>query len=150
MTSIEKNYSVTQLGALDQWSSHRFAHAAFPQGVPGKAFTKEKLSLSGMEVSFNHVPSGGAIPFYHRHKANEELYVFLSGRGEMQVDDEIIAIEEGSAVRVAPNGKRAWRNTGNTPLVFLVVQARAGTMSTANISDGEVVPGTVEWKKNAA
>jgi mannose-6-phosphate isomerase-like protein (cupin superfamily) len=98
-----------------------------------------------MEVSFNSVPPHAAIPFYHRHNANEELYLILSGRGEMQVDGETFAVSEGSAVRVAPSGKRAWRNNSNGPLVFVVIQARAGTLPQSDISDGEVVPGDVVW-----
>jgi len=150
MKSTSKNHSATQLGTLDKWINLSFSHAAFPEPVPGKTFLKNDLGLSGMEISFNHVPRGAAIPFYHRHKANEELYVFLSGRGEMQVDDEVIPVSEGSAVRVAPAGKRAWRNTGDASLVFLVIQSRAGTLNQGDISDGEIVPGEVCWKKSAA
>jgi mannose-6-phosphate isomerase-like protein (cupin superfamily) len=150
MTITGRNYAVTQLGRLDQWDRHRFSHAAFPEPVPGKAFVKDELGLTGMEISFNHVPGGGSIPFYHRHHANEELYLFLGGRGEMQVDDEVIPVSEGSAVRVAPPGKRAWRNTGDAPLVFLVIQARAGSLDQSNISDGKMVPGQVVWKTATA
>ncbi len=139
------NYSLTQLGKLGDWAQHSFRHAAFPQPVAGKTFVKDALGLSGMEVSFNHVPRGGAIPFYHRHNANEELYLFLGGKGEMQVDGKTLAVCEGSAVRVAPEGKRAWRNTGDEALVFVVIQARAGTLSQGDISDGAIVPGKVAW-----
>ena len=150
MKSIAQNYAATQLGPIREWARHSFRHAAFPQPVPGKAFIKEDLALSGMEISFNYVPKGGAIPFYHRHKSNEELYVFLSGRGELQVDDVTIPVAEGSAVRVSPAGKRAWRNIGEDALVFLCIQARAGALAQGDISDGEIVPGAVVWKQTAA
>jgi mannose-6-phosphate isomerase-like protein (cupin superfamily) len=145
MANNDKHYTVAQLGALEDWDQHSFTHPAFPEPVPGKTFAKDALGLSGMEVSFNSVPPQSGIPFYHRHHANEELYVFLSGRGEMQVDGETIAVSEGSAVHVAPAGKRAWRNTGDTPLVYLVIQARTGTLAQGDISDGEVMPGDVVW-----
>ncbi len=140
-----KNYAVAHLGKLNDWAKHSFIHSAFPRPVPGKAFVKNDLGLSSMEVSVNNVPANAAIPFYHRHNANEELYLFLSGHGEMQVDGEVIAVTEGSAVRVAPNGRRAWRNTGKDALVFLVIQARAGSLAQGDISDGEIVPGGVVW-----
>lgn len=145
MNNNDKNYSLENLGALSNWSQHAFTHAAFPQPIPGKKFVKDSLGLSGMEISFNSVPAKGAIPFYHKHNANEELYLFLSGHGEVQVDGATLTVSEGSAVRVAPAGKRAWRNTGNGPLVFLVIQARSGTLGKGDISDGEVVPGDVVW-----
>jgi mannose-6-phosphate isomerase-like protein (cupin superfamily) len=145
MSTNGKNYSLENLGTLSHWNQHAFAHAAFPQPIPGKKFIKDSLGLSSMEISFNSVPAQGAIPFYHKHNANEELYLFLSGHGEVQVDGTTIPVSEGSAVRVAPAGKRAWRNTGNGPLVFVVIQARAGTLAKGDISDGEVVPGDIVW-----
>ena len=145
MANNGKHYAVENLGKLSDWGRHSFAHAAFPKPIPGKKFVKDALGLSGMEISFNTVPGHGAIPFYHKHNANEELYLFLSGRGEMQVDGQTIAVSEGSAVRVAPMGKRAWRNTSDGPLVFVVIQARAGTLPQGDISDGEVIPGDVVW-----
>jgi mannose-6-phosphate isomerase-like protein (cupin superfamily) len=63
----------------------------------------------------------------------------------MQVDGQAFAVTEGSAVRVAPAGKRAWRNTGDAPLVFLVIQARAGSLPKGDISDGEALPDAVVW-----
>ncbi len=145
MKSETRNYSVDSVGALSQWGTHHFTHAAFPEPVAGKKFVMEGLGLSGMEVSFNSVPPRAAIPFYHRHRSNEELYIFLAGRGEMQIDGANVAVSEGSVVRVSPAGVRAWRNTGDGNLVFLVAQARAGTLAGGNISDGEAVPGEVQW-----
>lgn len=145
MANNGKQYSVENLGALNSWGRHSFTHSAFPKPIPGKKFVKDALGLSGMEISFNTVPGHGAIPFYHKHNANEELYLFLAGRGEMQVDDQTFAVSEGSAVRVAPAGKRAWRNTSDDALVFVVIQARAGTLPQGDISDGEVISGDVIW-----
>jgi len=96
--------------------------------VDGKVFLREILGLSGMEVSLNALPPGGACSFLHAHKQNEELYVFLSGEGEFQVDGKVFPVEAGSAVRVAPEGMRAWRPTGSEPLSFLVIQVKAGSL----------------------
>jgi mannose-6-phosphate isomerase-like protein (cupin superfamily) len=145
MANNGKNYAVEHLGALKDLGQYSFTHPMLPNAVPGKKFVKDSLVLSGMEISFNMAPPRAGIPFYHKHHSNEELYLFLSGRGEMQVDGETIAVSEGSAVRVSPNGKRAWRNTGEGPMAFVVIQARAGTLAQGDISDGEVVPGDVVW-----
>ncbi|MDA8363791.1 MAG: cupin domain-containing protein [Gammaproteobacteria bacterium] len=144
-----KHYAVAHLGAPGEWAKYSFNHAAFPRPVPGKTFLKDGLGLTGMEVSLNHVPAGTAIPFYHRHHANEELYLFLSGQGEMQVDGKSFPVTEGSAVRVAPEGKRAWRNTGDCALVFVVIQARNKSLPQGDISDGELVSEEVVWPSMA-
>ena len=57
----------------------------------------------------------------HRHKGQEEVYMFISGEGEMQVDDnrfkvakdDIILIEDGEFHRVY--------NTGHLGLYFICV-----------------------------
>lgn len=111
----------------------------------GKVFLKEPLGLTGMEISLGVVPPGASIPFFHRHHQNEETYLFLRGKGEFQVDGRVIRVHEGTAVRVAPAGVRAFRNTGDDGLFYVVVQAKAGTLSQWTGSDGSGVPGEVTW-----
>ena len=38
------------------------------------------LSLTGAEVSVNHLPAGAGVPFVHAHKQNEEIYGILEGK----------------------------------------------------------------------
>ena len=40
-----------------------------------------------------------------------------------------IPISEGSIVRIAPNGKRAFKNTGSNEMLVLCVQYRANSFS---------------------
>ena len=121
------NATSAQFGAPGQWGEHGYTHPRLGE-VKGKVFLREILGLSGMEVSLNALPPGGACSFLHAHKQNEELYVFLSGEGEFQVDGKVFPVEAGSAVRVAPEGMRAWRPTGSEPLSFLVIQVKAGSL----------------------
>ncbi|MEW5850985.1 MAG: cupin domain-containing protein [Myxococcota bacterium] len=128
------NFTVFESGAPATWDRWLFKHPRLP--TKGKSFLREHLGLTGMEVSVNSFPPGATMPFVHRHRVNEELYLFLSGTGEFRVDDAIFPVGEGTVVRVAPGGHRVYRNTGTTPLVFLVVQAPAGKMDTATVEDG--------------
>ena len=58
--------------------------------------------------------SSGAMPIHHSHKKNEEAYISVKGHGqEVQVDDDVIDVKEGSIVRIAPAGKRIWRNNSD-------------------------------------
>jgi mannose-6-phosphate isomerase-like protein (cupin superfamily) len=115
------------------------------RATPGKRFLQEALGLSGMEVSLNALPRGAGTPFVHRHRRNEEVYLFVAGRGQFQVDGETFGVGEGTVVRVSPEGGRALRNVGDGPLVFVVVQAPAGQIGGATISDGELVSPSVSW-----
>ncbi len=83
--------------------------------------------------------------FYHTHKEHEELYFFLSGEGEYQVDGTNIPVKEGSVVRVSPAGKRAVRNTGSTPLTMLCVQYRAAAPGSVTPADGTILADPVKW-----
>ena len=46
------------------------------------------LGLTGAEISVNTLQAGTCVPFVHAHKANEEIYFILSGRGKAVIDDE--------------------------------------------------------------
>jgi mannose-6-phosphate isomerase-like protein (cupin superfamily) len=120
------------------------------RGFPGKLFLKEALGMSGMEVSLNKLPAGQGMPFYHRHREHEELYIFLRGRGQFMIDGEVIDVGEGSVIRVAPAGVRAWRNHSQEDLYYIVIQAKDGSLQATEIEDGVPCPGKVEWPATAA
>jgi mannose-6-phosphate isomerase-like protein (cupin superfamily) len=140
-----KTFSSCESGAPGEWGGGSFFHPKFGKQIFGKSFLREALGLDGMEVSLNSMGPGEAMPFLHRHRRNEELYLFLSGSGEFQVDGETFPVRAGSAVRVSPTGARAWRNTGQEPLIFVVVQAVAGSIEGDSIEDGQRVPDEVRW-----
>lgn len=113
--------------------------------IPGKVFGGQALGATGSEFSFQVFVPGQETGFLHTHKNHEELYFFLSGSGEFQVDGKIFPIEEGSVVRVAPGGKRSVRNTGATPLIMLCVQYRSNTFTPEDAADGNILNEPVKW-----
>jgi mannose-6-phosphate isomerase-like protein (cupin superfamily) len=141
-----KNFSVAEIGAMDIWKSHTAKIKALPSvDVPGKLFLNPILGLTGMEVSVNCLPAGVAVPFYHKHHVHEELYLFLKGRGQFQVDGKIIEIREGTALRVSPDGERTWRNNSGEDLFYIVIQATAFSIATDGTEDGYSVQRKVVW-----
>ena len=142
----EKNssFSVIRTGRLDDWRDYVFEHPKVPI-TSGKLFLKELLNLSGMEISVNRLAPGEGIPFRHKHRENEEVYIFVRGRGQFQVDGGVFDVEEGSVVRVAPAGVRAYRNNSTEALCFIVIQAKAGSFSGGSISDGLEAGTDVAW-----
>ena len=104
--------------------------------VKGKVFLKQFTDFTGMEISLTSIPAGKHTPFVHHHKQDEEAYIFIQGNGRMQVDDQIFDVHEGSVVRVAPPGKRAIGNNSDSPLVYICVQAKAGSLEQYTFEDG--------------
>lgn len=113
--------------------------------IPGKVFGGGAVGATGGEFSFQSFAPGSETGFLHTHKNHEELYFFLSGKGEFQVDGEVFPIEEGSVVRVAPDGKRSVRNNGNEPLVMLCVQYKGNTFTAEDTNDGNILSEKVNW-----
>ena len=113
--------------------------------IPGKVFGGTAVKAGGADFSLQVFAPGTEGGFYHTHKEHEELYFFLSGEGEYQVDGTNIPVKEGSVVRVAPAGKRAVRNTGSTPLTMLCVQYKAATPGSVTPADGTILADPVKW-----
>ncbi len=137
-------FSSADFGAPSNWREHVRIHPRLGE-VQGKVFLGVPLGLTGMETSFGALLPGESIPYLHAHKQNEELYVVLSGEGEMQVDGDIIQLRAGSAVRVAPSGMRSCRATGSEPMAYLVVQAKAGSLEQATALDGILGAQPATW-----
>lgn len=139
-----KNFSAIELGKLSKLNE--FVLELNPSvKIPGKVFGGTALHATGAEFSFQSFAPGTETGFLHTHKTHEELYFFLSGKGEFQVDGQLFPIEEGSVVRVAPEGRRSVRNTGNDPLVMLCVQYKCNTFTAEDAVDGVILDEKVCW-----
>jgi len=139
------NYQKHDIGMLSNLDQHVFAPEELPVRLEGKVFLKEILGLTSMEVSVNKDAPGTGINFFHRHKNNEETYIFFSGTGEMIIDDEHINVKEGTVVRIKPDAKRAWWNTGKEDLYYIVIQAPSDGLVGSTLTDGELIEGSVPW-----
>lgn len=139
------NASVAHFGPLDNWKEINSVLSQTGNEYKGKAWLKDLLSLTGSELSLSSIPAGGSVPFEHTHDQNEELYIFLSGEGQMKVDSDIIDVAAGSVVRVDPAGVRCWRNTGSTDLVHIVIQSKAGSLEQWTAVDGTITSMEPNW-----
>ena len=98
----------------------------------------EALALTGVEVSLNRMAAGQAVPFVHSHKKNEEVYVFLEGKGIVVIDDDEIEVGEGSLLRIDPAGKRQIRASDDFELFYVCIQATAGSLAQFSATDGVI------------
>lgn len=113
--------------------------------IPGKVFGGRAVGATGAEFSLQVFAPGQETGFLHTHRNHEELYFFLSGEGQFQVDGDVFPVGEGSVVRVAPAGRRSVRNNGTAPLVMLCVQYRADTFGADDATDGNILAEPVQW-----
>jgi mannose-6-phosphate isomerase-like protein (cupin superfamily) len=82
-----------------------------------------------------------------RANLNEEIYIFVQGQGESQVDGIVFQVHEGVMVRVDPEGERCLRNTStDLDLYWIVVQSRRGSYEGDTIQDGYGVQKRVSWQ----
>lgn len=141
-----KNFSAVNLGPMNELDQYRLHVPALNRDVRGKLFIKDVLAFTGMQVSFNKLPVGAGVPFYHQHKENEEAYIFIGGEGQMQIDGEVFPVKEGTIVRVNTDGSRSLRNTsGSEPLYFLCIQARQNSLNIDTFEDSIRSEQPVVW-----
>jgi mannose-6-phosphate isomerase-like protein (cupin superfamily) len=69
--------------------------------------------------------TGGKGSYGHRHKTQEELYFVASGTLQFKLEDEVIDVDEGSVVRVAPEVARSVWNEGPDDAVVIIVSTRS-------------------------
>lgn len=106
---------------------------------------KETLGMTGTEISLNRLGAGQAIPFIHKHRENEEVYLVLSGTGEFWLDGEIIPVSEGSCLRVSPSVGRSMRASADSALVYACVQAAANSLKGYTRTDGVLLEEKTGW-----
>ena len=138
-----KNFSAVDFGKLNELGDYVLSLGDIK--IPGKVFGGQALGTKGYEFSFQIYAPGQEGGFYHTHKTHEELYFVLSGKGEYQVDGVNIPLQEGSVVRVSPEGKRTIHNNGTEPMVVLCVQYRETHFTQEDATDGVIQKDQVKW-----
>lgn len=78
------------------------------------------LGAADTGVTHFRLKPGKRSPFAHRHQRAEEVYVILSGSGQVKLGDEISDVAPLDAIRVAPEVARAFE-AGPEGLEFIAV-----------------------------
>ncbi len=144
-TCTGTNYTAVHAGPFSGLDAFKLEVPALNRTARGKLFIKDFLGLTGMQISLNKLPAGAAVPFLHKHKVNEEAYIFIKGQGQMQVDAEVIDVQEGSIVRIAPDGSRSLRNNSNEELHYICIQAQENSLKQDTFDDGIKDEATPIW-----
>jgi mannose-6-phosphate isomerase-like protein (cupin superfamily) len=73
-------------------------------------FGRTALGSRDLGVSHFRYAPGFRSEMAHRHREQEEVYVVVAGSGRVLVDGEVIELTRWDAVRVAPEGVRAFES----------------------------------------
>src|SRR5918999_2510406 len=96
---------------MANWTRTNFNHLrdVSPSDVPMQwRFAPNALESPELGVSrFTYEP-GARMPWGHRHREQQELYVVVAGSGPAKLDDDVIDVETWDALRVAPDVIRSF------------------------------------------
>ena len=98
---------------------------------------KDKLGLTGCEISVNKMPKGQEVPFIHSHKENEEVYIILEGEGSFKIDNEIVDFKKGDILRLSSVAKRQMKATSD--IKYICIQCKENSLLHWTASDAEII-----------
>lgn len=97
----------------------------FPTGRITRVLTgQDLLPTENFTAGYVVIEPSGTVPL-HTH-SNEEVYIFVKGRGKMVVGSEEEIVEAVSAVYIKPNLTHSLQNIGNEELIMIFVYSPAG------------------------
>ncbi len=143
--SENKNYSAVNIGKLQDIEKYSLIHPKLKTEITGKLFLKDSILSTGTEISFTSIRPKSEIGYFHIHNKNEEIFIILKGFGYYQVDEDCFPIEEGSVIRVSPEGVRSICNSSNEKMVYICIQAKEDSLEEYTSEDGKRVAVTPKW-----
>ncbi len=106
------------------WSPPATARTRFDAS---RARVAPRLGLSRLGCTVTQVAPGCAAYPFHSHRANEELFVILAGRGELRLGAARHAVTAGDLVGCPTGGPETAHqliNSGETPLRYLAISTQ--------------------------
>lgn len=95
---------------MAHWTKRNFAQITdrSPDTTMNWRLSRGSVRSQQVGVSRFTFAPGARMPYGHRHREQEEVYVVVSGSGRFKLDDEIVDLEEWDVIRVAPEVMRAF------------------------------------------
>ena len=120
------DYDVTEIGAMDAWYDY-YGGFAPDRSRDGRRVVDHEIDTQFVGMTANAYEPGEEAGYWHTHAEIEELYVFLSGTGQMGLDD----VGPGSVVRVGQGVWRTGRALPDSPgqLRWLCIRAGGGPIA---------------------
>lgn len=121
-----QGYEIVNIGNPHQWREH-FGGFRPESSRDGRRVVDHELSAQFIGMTVNALEPGEEAGYWHDHSQIEELYVFLTGRGQLGLDDDVVNVEGGSVVRVSPGVWRTWRCSPESESQLQWLCIRAGS-----------------------
>jgi mannose-6-phosphate isomerase-like protein (cupin superfamily) len=128
------DYEVLEIGGLDEWRAH-YGGFRPDSSRDGRRVVDHELNLQYIGMTANAYEPGEEAGYWHAHSRVEEAYVFLAGRGQMALDDDIIDVGPGTVVRVGQGVLRTWRALPDSPEQLRWLCIRAGGRELPQLPD---------------
>lgn len=128
------DYQVTRIGPLNDWREH-FGGFDAARSRDGRRVVDHELTMQYIGMTANALVPGEQAGYWHTHARVEELYVFLDGRGQMGLDDDVVEVEAGTVVRVGQDVWRTWRARPDSPGELRWLCIRAGGEQLPHLPD---------------
>jgi uncharacterized cupin superfamily protein len=93
------------------------------------------LGLENSGVSYQRLAPSFRVPFGHKHKNQEEIYVLVGGSARIKLEDEVVDLKPFDAVRVPKDTMRGFE-AGPEGAEFIAIGA-----PNTGPGDAEVVQG---------
>jgi mannose-6-phosphate isomerase-like protein (cupin superfamily) len=98
------------------------------------------LKRDDMSVIQERVPAGGAEVMHYHTQARQFFYI-LEGEGTMAFEDQVIVLEKGQGIEIAPQVKHQFKNQSNRDVHFLVVSVPPTRGDSVNIAQATASAG---------
>jgi uncharacterized cupin superfamily protein len=100
--------------------------------MAGSGYPGEMRMMTGamgneqVAITWRHMPpgAGGKGSYGHYHHTQEEILYVISGHVHAKLDDDVIELGPGNAVRIAPQCVRSVHNDGPEDAEILLISKR--------------------------
>jgi mannose-6-phosphate isomerase-like protein (cupin superfamily) len=112
------------MGNHFSFDNAEFEQSVAHQGRGSILFSRrmEMATLSGCNfLDMSVLPPGTSIGLHSHDKADEEIYIVISGRGRMTVETTSFWVGPGDVIVNPPGGTHGLENLGNEDLRLVVI-----------------------------
>lgn len=129
----------------EAWKSPRGKYGVSFKGI-SEALGREPSSLDlakrhPFDLEWNRIPAGKHNFPYHTHSAQWELYLVVTGRGNVRHQEGETEIVAGDAFIFGPNEPHQIQNSGDEDLVYYVIADNP-------IGESCYYPDSGKWRAN--